>query len=387
MFVTSVSAAIPQTQDDFEDSDFLRNFKAGTLGFATFQSPHVVKATDLIATSIINTSPQERPVIVEYDSYFLAWDPLFPTRSFTRWDNRYYIFKKPETTPQEIQARISKSKIQYTSFAGKPFLFIDGFFSSAEKNHLATDIGNLPVESRTNFNFSAVPALAGKIHQDLISSQPEIKKALSLIGYLSGLLDAPITTHAWDADNDTLVMNVLRVAPASEENARMHRDYDPTVGMGYQFPTTFAHEMIRALSSVTTLTFNANRLIVEYCREYYPDTFENGEDGCPMFITLLLYVAAPNYSPERHAMGTVAVDERDRPFHFDACNGRMVLFDGSIKHGIASSKAFMSEETWRFSMSLMLAVFPRNGKSARQSVIQLFKRLDNVTPTRRFKMN
>jgi hypothetical protein len=88
---------------------------------------------------------------------------------------------------------------------------------------------------------------------------------------------------------------------------------------------------------------------------YYPPNFDNGAEGMPYLMTLLIYLTADNFDSNRHGMGTRIFEENGAVHVVDCINGRFLLGELNAKHDLQGAKFLKGAvNTYRISLNLLI---------------------------------
>ena len=283
-------------------------------------------------------------------------------------------YKTPKTSPiifhfephpfVSPELRLEDSKINHDTISEKDIYIIDNFFLDREaeelrnfstKSHFSRDIfadneskekGETPdraMDNKEKWVFFANPPQA-------------VKEIYKLLSWLSHQMDADITTLPWEMyDKDICAPAVAtnRVEYKSQESMELgkHQDYSTEKGISFGIPILYSKE--------PTL---------------HPNNFINGSEGKPWLVSLMLYSASEEFSPDC-GLGTIFCnDSGDVALCADSRDMRFVLFEGDIIHTIEKSKLQHNINAWRVSYVFKLVVNPKNeSKSMKKVFLELIK--------------
>lgn len=281
-------------------------------------------------------------------------------------DPTVYSFQADQVSLFNAKNRLMNARVEHEVFGGSMFNIIDGFITAQEGSSLQKLFYREKFfTGETTFHWNnknspeKVSSLSNKQLAKFFTHPPEqFEQLYPLFAYLGEQLDAAVTTHPWRVQNNsTFVGNFLK---HSYGKKMLHLDYNPKNPTDYRFPKQFFSD-----------------------DPYHSETYENGAPGQPWLCTALFYVAAENFQGEKMGMGTVALDEETSKTKTIQCkNGRLVLFEGNIPHGIGPAFFEKGEiNTWRWSTSLTLAFLPKKeGQcSIREQAIKFFASLSKAS--------
>ena len=91
--------------------------------------------------------------------------------------------------------------------------------------------------------------------------------------------------------------------------------------------------------------------------------FENGQQGKPYMLSLLLYSTEDNFLPSFRTGTVFLSSDKKTKKESDCLNGGIVLFEGDIDHSLAMSSIPAGIDTWRVSYVYKIILNPRKENS------------------------
>jgi hypothetical protein len=253
-------------------------------------------------------------------------------------------------------SRLTNCTVFDDKIDGKELFIIDNYFHKEERDEVR-DFSQKATFSR------AIPSYPAQTmnHQErlLLFSLPpapllQVYKLLSGLGHA---MDATISTLPWELAggegdvSSSVAANYLCRASRESMELGIHKDSSPETRVAYAIPNLYDPG------------------------EVHPKQFVNGDPGCPLIVSLMLYAHAENYRPE-YLMGTLFYDKRGEPVACSPCDHmRLVLFEGDIDHTIQESNIPDDVDTWRVSYVYKLLINPHHAGQCLRSL--LHKQLAN----------
>ena len=247
-------------------------------------------------------------------------------------------------------SRLRHCSIKYSCIEGKDVYVLDDFFPKEEAESVR-DFSKKASFSRNSYGSPEAiekgekPALSmnGKERWHFFSQPPKpIREFYKLLATMAEQIDAEISTLPWELcdrssnGSPSVIGNFLEEASFESMELGKHPDCDPKEGIAFGIPILYSKE-------------NA----------FYENRFENGEEGRPWIVSMMLYVTAEDYLPQ-YCMGTAFYGcEETIALCTDCLNMRLVLFDTDLIHTIEASKIPESTKTWRVSYVFKLVFNPK----------------------------
>jgi len=248
----------------------------------------------------------------------------------------------------EVVTRLRNSKIQHLQIEGKDLYIIDDFFHDLESNEMRLFSETASFSRNSYGSTDAIergekPArsMNGKERWQFFAKPPNaIHEIYKLFSGLAEALSGEITTLPWElceknssSGSPAVIANKLEEASRESQELGKHQDCNPEGKISFGIPILYSEK-----------------------EEVYPPQFINGEKGKPFLVSLMLYVTAPEFLPER-GLGTVFYDSQGKiVFKTECKNMRLVLFQGDIFHSIEESLP----NAWRISYVYKLMINPKS---------------------------
>lgn len=258
--------------------------------------------------------------------------------------------------------RMHKARIQHIDLSGKDLYVVDDFFSSSEAEQVrvfsrGASFSVHSYGSREAIEKGEKPArsMSGRERWNFFSNPPiAVHELYKWFATLSDAMEAEVTTLPWDlcaqdTNTSSVVGNFLEEVTYESMEFGKHHDSNPETGISFGIPILYSKE-----------------------KNFYGETFMNGEKGKPWIISVMLYAAEDNFLPE-YRMGTVFYDEKSKCSVFSKCfNTRLVLFEGDILHSIERSDIPAFLKTWRISYVFKLVINPRKENASMKELFRDF---------------
>lgn len=251
------------------------------------------------------------------------------------------------------------ASVQHSLVEGKDVYFIDGFFSEEEAER-GRDYFSRATFSKNSYGSPEAiekgeePArsMDSKERWLFFSTPPQPVLILyQFFKMCAHCLHVQICTFPWElcdsnaVGSSSVVVNFLEKMSQESMELGKHRDCDPSAAMHFGIPNLYESTL-------------------------HPPHFENGEEGKPWLISVMLYVTDETFLPE-HQLGTVFYNTQGECVLKSECRHmRLVVFEGDILHSIETSKIPESTKTWRVSCVFKLVLNP---KKPNQSIKKDFR--------------
>lgn len=247
------------------------------------------------------------------------------------------------------EKRLETASIAHGSIDGKDVYIVDGFLTEEEGIDLR-DYSQKAQFSRTSYGSpesiekgeKPARSMNNKERWLFFSKPPEaVMEVFKLLGLCAHAIDAEISTLPWElCDQNTgspaVIANFLEGLSKESMDLGKHQDSNPKGGVAFSIPKLYSDHP-----------------------ESHPSNFENGGEGKPWLISLMLYSTAENFDPN-FSMGTVYYDQKEQICLRTRClDCRLILFEGDIWHSIEESNIPQGMHTWRVSYVFKLIVNPK----------------------------
>ncbi len=267
--------------------------------------------------------------------------------------DEYFFFRSLSSAESvDTARRLDRSQIQCSKVDGKPIVSIDGVFSELELDNFRKVVESKEKAKLAKITFERGGVLQGFSAvetQKLLHRPPALMQILfKLLGHLADELKMKISTHPSSGNSANILANFF--PPRHWGDNKFTDNHDET---------NECEQLVHTDYSTLATDF---RLVNVYNEgEYYPDSFENGEEGRPLFVTLLFRIASKEFNAIRDGMNTVVVDKDKKKSIHQLKQGEIMLFLGDIPHGIMPRSKTADPSIWRFSLNLPLCMYSKEG--------------------------
>lgn len=255
-----------------------------------------------------------------------------------------------------VEERLERCGIERRIVGGKDVYVVDGFFREDEGGEVRGFCQSATFSRNSYGSPEAIekgerPArsMNGKERWQFFSNPPApFQDVFRLFATIAEGIGAEVSTLPWELcdkesnGSPSVIGNYLEMASVESMGHGKHKDCDPANGVAFEIPKLYADGV-------------------------HASCFENGGEGLPWIVSVMVYATAENYLPE-YRMGT-AFYGQEEVFCTEPCHMRMVLFEADLDHTIEASQIPDEVKTWRVSYVFKLVFNP---KSARQSMKKRF---------------
>lgn len=266
---------------------------------------------------------------------------------------------------QSSEERLKECSIKQSTIEGKHLYIYDNFFLENESEAIRTYSRNASFsrssyasdESREKGEEPA-RSMNNKEKWEFFAKPPQpVKEIYKLFGMIAQKINADISTLPWDICDQKICASAVatnRIERVSRESMDMgkHEDFNTEEGVPFGIPVLYSKD-----------------------QAHFPGKFVNGAEGNPWLVSFMLYATEENFQGLDYGMGTIFCKKNGENVTTADCqNGRFVLFEGDILHGIEESKTPTGVHTWRISYVFKLIINP---KQPNRSMKKAFHELMN----------